>query len=191
MLFPVSSYARNRCGGNFKPPRAFTGLRLRGREQCNVQEPFDCHGGKSLKRWHFLVAVLTISQCISMLLSVPLPFSPIPGLQVGALFATALIFVTDGKASEAAIEALARMLEESADGLPSWGIWLIWIMFELFAFAIWGLTEFDCSFRKERSLIKCDGTGSLQAATLENSDVQWFCCFFFWPACFCILSIAH
>lgn len=76
MLFPVSSYARNRCGGNFKPPRAFTGLRLRGREQCNVQEPFDCHSGKSLKRWHFLVAVLTISQCISMLLSVPLPFSP-------------------------------------------------------------------------------------------------------------------
>lgn len=48
---------------------------------------------------------------------------------VGALFATALIFVTDGKASEAAVEALARMLEE-------------------------------------RSLIKCDGTGSLQAQTL-------------------------
>ena len=44
---------------------------------------------------------------------------PIPGLQVGALFATALIFVTDGKASEAAIEALARMLEESVEGLSS------------------------------------------------------------------------
>mmetsp|Transcript_45315 Transcript_45315/g.144416 ORF Transcript_45315/g.144416 Transcript_45315/m.144416 type:complete len:387 (+) Transcript_45315:215-1375(+) len=48
---------------------------------------------------------------------------------VGALIATALIFVTDGKASEAAIEALAHMLEE-------------------------------------RSLIKCDGTGSLQAQSL-------------------------
>eukprot|EP00439_Symbiodinium_sp_Y106_P042965 s1976_g5.t1 len=48
---------------------------------------------------------------------------------VGALFATALIFVTDGKASEAAVEALGRMLEE-------------------------------------RALIKCDGTGSLQAQTL-------------------------
>eukprot|EP00927_Polykrikos_kofoidii_P078657 TRINITY_DN75463_c0_g1_i1.p1 TRINITY_DN75463_c0_g1~~TRINITY_DN75463_c0_g1_i1.p1 ORF type:complete len:401 (+),score=88.12 TRINITY_DN75463_c0_g1_i1:82-1284(+) len=48
---------------------------------------------------------------------------------VGALIATGLIFVTDGKASEAAIEALARMLEE-------------------------------------RSLIKCDGTGSLHAQTL-------------------------
>ena len=32
--------------------------------------------------------------------------------EVGALFATALIFVTDGKASEAAVEALARMLED-------------------------------------------------------------------------------
>ena len=31
---------------------------------------------------------------------------------VGALFATALVFVTDGRASEAAIEALAHMLEE-------------------------------------------------------------------------------
>lgn len=48
---------------------------------------------------------------------------------VGALMATELIFVTDSKASEAAIEALAHMLEE-------------------------------------RSLIKCDGTGSLQAQTL-------------------------
>lgn len=48
---------------------------------------------------------------------------------VGALMATALIFVTDGKASEAAIEALSHMLEE-------------------------------------RSLIKCDGTGSLHAQTL-------------------------
>lgn len=48
---------------------------------------------------------------------------------VGALIATALVFVTDGKASEAAIEALAHMLEE-------------------------------------RSLIKCDGTGSLHAQTL-------------------------
>merc|ERR1712232_152042 len=45
---------------------------------------------------------------------------------VGALIATALVFVTDGKASEAAVEALAHMLEE-------------------------------------RSLIKCDGTGSLHA----------------------------
>jgi len=33
---------------------------------------------------------------------------------VGALIATALVFVTDGKASEAAIEALAHMLEERA-----------------------------------------------------------------------------
>eukprot|EP00933_Yihiella_yeosuensis_P030827 TRINITY_DN24399_c0_g1_i1.p1 TRINITY_DN24399_c0_g1~~TRINITY_DN24399_c0_g1_i1.p1 ORF type:complete len:339 (-),score=60.02 TRINITY_DN24399_c0_g1_i1:86-1102(-) len=48
---------------------------------------------------------------------------------IGALIATALIFVTDGKASEAAIEALSYMLEE-------------------------------------RSLIKCDGTGSLHAQTL-------------------------
>jgi len=48
---------------------------------------------------------------------------------VGALLATALVFVTDGKASEAAMEALARMLEE-------------------------------------RSLIKCDGTGTLHAQTL-------------------------
>eukprot|EP00929_Paragymnodinium_shiwhaense_P007623 TRINITY_DN111533_c0_g1_i1.p1 TRINITY_DN111533_c0_g1~~TRINITY_DN111533_c0_g1_i1.p1 ORF type:complete len:437 (+),score=111.80 TRINITY_DN111533_c0_g1_i1:107-1312(+) len=48
---------------------------------------------------------------------------------VGALIATCLAFVTDGKASEAAIEALARMLEE-------------------------------------RSLIKCDGTGSLHAQHL-------------------------
>lgn len=48
---------------------------------------------------------------------------------VGALIATALVFVTDGKASESAIEALGRMLEE-------------------------------------RSLIKCDGTGSLHAQTL-------------------------
>ena len=31
--------------------------------------------------------------------------------EVGALFATALVFVTDGKASEAAVEALGRMLE--------------------------------------------------------------------------------
>ena len=31
---------------------------------------------------------------------------------VGALFATAVVFVTDGRASEAAIEALAHMLEE-------------------------------------------------------------------------------
>lgn len=48
---------------------------------------------------------------------------------VGALIATALIFVTDGKASEAAVEALAHMLSE-------------------------------------RSLIKCDGTGSLHAQHL-------------------------
>lgn len=48
---------------------------------------------------------------------------------VGALIATCLAFVTDGKASEAAIEALARMLEE-------------------------------------RSLIKCDGTGTLHAQRL-------------------------
>lgn len=42
---------------------------------------------------------------------------------VGALIATALVFVTDGKASEAAIQALARMLEErsliKADGTGS------------------------------------------------------------------------
>ena len=37
-------------------------------------------------------------------------------LQVGALFATALIFVTDGKASEAAVEALGRMLEARTRG---------------------------------------------------------------------------
>lgn len=48
---------------------------------------------------------------------------------VGALLATALTFVTDGKASESAVEALAHTLEE-------------------------------------RSLIKCDGTGSLHAQTL-------------------------
>mmetsp|Transcript_8718 Transcript_8718/g.17926 ORF Transcript_8718/g.17926 Transcript_8718/m.17926 type:complete len:380 (-) Transcript_8718:8-1147(-) len=67
---------------------------------------FDCEGGNNaMSKSHSIVTV------------------------VGALFATALIFVTDGKASEAAIEALARMLEE-------------------------------------RSLIKCDGTGSLQAQTL-------------------------
>merc|ERR1712232_900235 len=48
---------------------------------------------------------------------------------VGALIATGLVFVTDGKASEAAVEALAHMLEE-------------------------------------RSLIKCDGTGSLHAQSL-------------------------
>merc|ERR1712039_1119759 len=48
---------------------------------------------------------------------------------VGALICTCLAFVTDGKASESAIEALANMLQE-------------------------------------RSLIKCDGTGSLQAQTL-------------------------
>lgn len=49
---------------------------------------------------------------------------------VGALLATSLIFVTDGKASEAAIEALSMMLQE-------------------------------------RSLIKCDGTGTLGAQTLH------------------------
>jgi hypothetical protein len=48
---------------------------------------------------------------------------------VGALLATSLIFVTDGKASESAIEALSMMLQE-------------------------------------RSLIKCDGTGSLAAQSL-------------------------
>jgi flagellar motor component MotA len=48
---------------------------------------------------------------------------------VGALIATCLVFVTDGKASEAAVEALAMMLQE-------------------------------------RSLIKCDGTGSLHAQHL-------------------------
>merc|ERR1712072_834633 len=47
----------------------------------------------------------------------------------GPLLATSLIFVTDGKASEAAIEALSMMLQE-------------------------------------RSLIKCDGTGTLAAQTL-------------------------
>lgn len=67
---------------------------------------FDCEGGNNaLSKSHSIVTV------------------------VGALMATALIFVTDGKASEAAVEALARMLEE-------------------------------------RSLIKCDGTGSLHAQTL-------------------------
>jgi len=67
---------------------------------------FDCEGGNNaMSRSHSIVTV------------------------VGALLATALVFVTDGKASEAAVEALARMLQE-------------------------------------RSLIKCDGTGSLQAQSL-------------------------
>jgi len=67
---------------------------------------FDCEGGNNaLSRSHSIVTV------------------------VGALLATALVFVTDGKASEAAVEALAHMLQE-------------------------------------RSLIKCDGTGSLQAQSL-------------------------
>jgi hypothetical protein len=48
---------------------------------------------------------------------------------IGALLATTLIFVTDGKASESAIEALSMMLQE-------------------------------------RSLIKCDGTGTLASQTL-------------------------
>jgi hypothetical protein len=66
----------------------------------------DCEGGNNaLSRSHSIVTV------------------------VGVLLATALVFVTDGKASEAAIQALARMLEE-------------------------------------RSLIKCDGTGSIHAQTL-------------------------
>mmetsp|Transcript_16747 Transcript_16747/g.39252 ORF Transcript_16747/g.39252 Transcript_16747/m.39252 type:complete len:383 (+) Transcript_16747:74-1222(+) len=67
---------------------------------------FDCEGGNNaLSRSHSIVTV------------------------VGALLTTALVFVTDGKASEAAVEALARMLQE-------------------------------------RSLIKCDGTGALQAQSL-------------------------
>jgi hypothetical protein len=67
---------------------------------------FDCEGGNNaLSKSHTIVTV------------------------VGALIATNLVFVTDGKASEAAVEALSRMLEE-------------------------------------RSLIKCDGTGSIQAQTL-------------------------
>jgi hypothetical protein len=67
---------------------------------------FDCEGGNNaMSKSHTIVTV------------------------VGALVATALAFVTDGKASEAAIEALAHMLEE-------------------------------------RRLIKCDGTGSLQAQSL-------------------------
>lgn len=94
---------------------------------------FDCEGGNNaMSKSHSIVTVaraskggtflllcspyLNVSQCYFQFLS---HFPPIPGLQVGALFATALIFVTDGKASEAAIEALARMLEECADGLPS------------------------------------------------------------------------
>jgi len=67
---------------------------------------FDCEGGNNaMSKSHSIVTV------------------------VGALLATALVFVTDGKASEAAIEALALMLQE-------------------------------------RALIKCDGTGTLQAQTL-------------------------
>lgn len=67
---------------------------------------FDCEGGNNaLSKSHTIVTV------------------------VGALLATALVFVTDGKASEAAVEALAGMLQE-------------------------------------RSLIKCDGTGALQAQSL-------------------------
>lgn len=67
---------------------------------------FDCEGGNNaMSKSHSIVTV------------------------VGALLATALVFVTDGKASEAAIEALAQMLQE-------------------------------------RSLIKCDGTGSLHAQSL-------------------------
>merc|ERR1719183_3514327 len=50
---------------------------------------FDCEGGNNaLSKGHSIVTV------------------------VGALIATSLCFVTDGKASEAAIEALAHMLEE-------------------------------------------------------------------------------
>lgn len=86
--FRRSCDRRNRCG-NFKPPRAFTGLRLRGREQCNVQEPFDCHGGWS-----------TLCHC--------------------------------------------------ADFCYGWK----------------SFRSCNRSPRKERSLIKCDGTGSLQAQTL-------------------------
>lgn len=67
---------------------------------------FDCEGGNNaMSKSHSIVTV------------------------VGALLATSLVFVTDGKASEAAIEALAQMLQE-------------------------------------RSLIKCDGTGSLHAQSL-------------------------
>mmetsp|Transcript_25060 Transcript_25060/g.52046 ORF Transcript_25060/g.52046 Transcript_25060/m.52046 type:complete len:379 (-) Transcript_25060:67-1203(-) len=67
---------------------------------------FDCEGGNNaLSKSHTIVTV------------------------VGALLATALVFVTDGKASESAVEALGHMLQE-------------------------------------RSLIKCDGTGSLQAQSL-------------------------
>jgi len=67
---------------------------------------FDCEGGNNaISKSHSIVTV------------------------IGALMCTALVFVTDGKASEAAIEALALMLQE-------------------------------------RSLIKCDGTGSLHAQTL-------------------------
>lgn len=67
---------------------------------------FDCEGGNNaMSKSHSIVTV------------------------VGALMATALIFVTDGKASEAAIEALSMMLQE-------------------------------------RSLIKCDGTGSIHAQSL-------------------------
>jgi len=67
---------------------------------------FDCEGGNNaMSKSHSIVTV------------------------VGALIATALVFVTDGKASEAAVRALANMLEE-------------------------------------RTLIKCDGTGSLHAQSL-------------------------
>lgn len=52
---------------------------------------FDCEGGNNaMSKSHSIVTV------------------------VGALLATALVFVTDGKASESAIEALAHMLEERA-----------------------------------------------------------------------------
>merc|ERR1711988_264056 len=52
---------------------------------------FDCEGGNNaMSKSHSIVTV------------------------VGALLATTLIFVTDGKASEAAIEALSMMLQERA-----------------------------------------------------------------------------
>lgn len=78
--------------------------------------------------------------------------------EVGALFATALVFVTDGKASEAAIEALARMLEDR-DRLNHTRSRVDMQLVQ---------NVMNC---QERSLIKCDGTGSLQATNAKRA--QW------------------
>ena len=83
--------------------------------------------------------------------------------EVGALFATALVFVTDGKASEAAIEALARMLEDRERLNHTRSRPEVPIDMQLVQ------SVMNC---QERSLIKCDGTGSLQATYIAKW-AQW------------------